>query len=151
LKIERERYPQISQPATPQMKHTWVVLDLARIIPHPRLSSTHRANTATHVEQTHTHATLYTRSMKRYMDEQCRNLRTPRLLAKKRAYPSGKNYSRRMYFNLTLKIVTYYVFYIMYNFYQKDTTKYLLPGSNLEFRVFIVINPSIITVAHSKI
>lgn len=61
---KRESYPRISQPATPQMKHTWVVLDLARIIPHPRLSYTHRANTSyacrTNI-YTHTHVRARTR------------------------------------------------------------------------------------------
>lgn len=92
LKIERERYPRISQPATPQMKHTWVVLDLARIIPHPRLSTTHRANTATHVEQTHTRDSRVHgqwRDIWRY--ERCLEI-FARLdcSRKKRAYPLGK-------------------------------------------------------------
>lgn len=90
---ERESYPRISQPATPQMKHTWVVLDLARIIPHPRLSSTHRANTATHVEQTHTRDYVYTVNEEIYgcTSVVARNLRTPRSLAKKkRSHPLGK-------------------------------------------------------------
>lgn len=98
---ERARYPRISQPATPQMKHTWVVLDLARIIPHPRLSSTHRANTATHVEQTHTRATLCTRPMKRYMSVRKRWLEIFARFDCSRKKESrisslGKNYSCRM-------------------------------------------------------
>lgn len=88
------------------MKHTWVVLDLARIIPHPRLSSTHRANTATHVEQTHTRDSVYTVNEEIYgCTSASKSSHASIAREKKEPIPPGKNYSRRMCLNLTLKIL----------------------------------------------
>lgn len=96
LKIERERHPRISQPATPQMKHTWVVLDLARIIPHPRLSTTHRANTATHVEQTHTRDSVCTVNEEIYGCTGSKSSHASITREKKKSSSHGKNYSFHM-------------------------------------------------------